>query len=120
MSETPLQVNKTNNWAIISLLLGIVGLLGTCCGGVVFPPLACVAILPAILAVVLGFIARREIKESMGTQTGEGLALAGIILGGLMVALFVLGCFVVMVLALTSESISEIFENISATLEAQQ
>jgi hypothetical protein len=119
MSETPLQVRRTNNWAVISLVLGIVGLLGSCCGGVVFPPIACVAILPAILAIVLGFIARREIKDSQGTQTGEGLALVGMILGGVIIALFVLGCALTVGLILTGEGIEEVFDSISATLEAQ-
>jgi len=37
--------------------------------------------IPAVLAVVFGFIARGQIKRSNGTQTGAGMALAGIIVG---------------------------------------
>lgn len=35
----------------------------------------------AVLAIVFGFIARSQIKQSNGTQKGEGMALAGIIIG---------------------------------------
>lgn len=35
----------------------------------------------AILAIVFGFIARSQIKQSNGTQQGGGMALAGIIIG---------------------------------------
>jgi hypothetical protein len=37
--------------------------------------------LGAILAIIFGFIARSQIKRSAGRQKGEGLALAGIIIG---------------------------------------
>lgn len=36
---------------------------------------------PAVLAVVFGFVARAQIRRANGTQTGGGLALAGIIVG---------------------------------------
>jgi ABC-type phosphate transport system permease subunit len=51
--------------AIASLVCGIVG---------------CFTI-TAIVAVVLGFVARNQIEKSGGTQQGSGMALAGIILG---------------------------------------
>ena len=35
----------------------------------------------SILAVIFGFVARRQIRQSGGRQTGGGMALAGIILG---------------------------------------
>jgi hypothetical protein len=59
---------RTNGLAIASLVLGILG----------FIP--CVLI-PSILAVVFGFIARNQIDQSGGMQQGSGMALAGIILG---------------------------------------
>ncbi|HEX3459884.1 MAG TPA: DUF4190 domain-containing protein [Acidimicrobiales bacterium] len=37
--------------------------------------------LGAILGIVFGFIARSQIRRSNGTQRGEGMALAGIIIG---------------------------------------
>jgi hypothetical protein len=42
--------------------------------------------LPSILGIVFGFIARSQIEKSEGTQTGSGLALAGIIVGFCVVA----------------------------------
>jgi hypothetical protein len=57
-------LRRTNGLAIASLCCGIVG----CFYGV-----------PAILAIVFGFIARSQIKKQ--PQEGSGMALAGIILG---------------------------------------
>ena len=37
--------------------------------------------LPAILAIVFGFVARGQIRRSNGTQGGNGMAVAGIIIG---------------------------------------
>jgi Domain of unknown function (DUF4190) len=63
----------TNGLAIASLVLGIVGWIP--CG------------VGSIVAIVLGFVARSQIRASQGRQGGDGLALAGIILGFLAVAL---------------------------------
>jgi hypothetical protein len=64
----PLEAGPTNGSAIASLVLGIVGLTG-------FP------VIPSILALVFGYRARREIAQAAGTQSGLGLAKAGIVLG---------------------------------------
>jgi prepilin signal peptidase PulO-like enzyme (type II secretory pathway) len=48
-----------------SLVLGIVWIFG----------------IGAILAVIFGFVERKQIRESGGRQGGGGMALAGIILG---------------------------------------
>ena len=45
---------------------------------------------PAVLAVIFGFVARSQIRQSAGTQRGDGLALAGIIVGFAWIALFVI------------------------------
>jgi len=37
--------------------------------------------LPAVLAVIFGFVARGQIRRSHGTQAGNGMALAGIVIG---------------------------------------
>ena len=55
----------TNSKAVASLVLGIVWL-----GG-----------LGSLLALILGYIARREVNDARGSQTGSGLAVAGIVLG---------------------------------------
>jgi hypothetical protein len=61
--------------AIASLILGAAGWL--VCG------------VGSIVAVVLGFIARSQIKASGGRDTGDGMAKAGIILGFIGIALVV-------------------------------
>ncbi len=118
MSETLVPVKKTNSWAVVSLVSGIVSFPMACCGGL-FPPAACIALPAAIVAIVLGFVARREIRESGGAQTGEGLALTGIILGAILIALIVLSCCVITGLTLTGEAVGDVFENISDSLETQ-
>ena len=66
------QPAKTNGFAVASLVLGII----PCCTGV--------------LAIVFGFIAKNQIKNSGGTQTGDGMATAGIILGFVWIALYII------------------------------
>ncbi len=69
------RTKKTNGLAIASLVCG--------CAGFLF-------FIPAILAVVFGFVARTQIRQSAGTQGGDGLAVAGIIVGFAWIALFVI------------------------------
>jgi Domain of unknown function (DUF4190) len=57
---------KTNGLAIAALICGCVGFL---------------LFIPGILGIIFGFIARGQIKRSNGQQKGEGMALAGIIVG---------------------------------------
>lgn len=68
----------TNSKATASLITGITTLvLSWCCGlGVL-----------GIVAVVLGIRGRAEVRASQGTQTGDGLALAGIITGAVAVVI---------------------------------
>jgi hypothetical protein len=55
----------TNGLAIASLVLSLVGLF----------------FIGSILGIVFGFVARSQIRQSNGMQKGNGLALAGIIIG---------------------------------------
>lgn len=64
-------VPKSNGMALASMILGIVGFFF---GWVTF------AIVP-ILAVVLGHKSLRKIKQSNGSETGEGMAITGLITG---------------------------------------
>lgn len=66
--------------ALLSFLLGILGI-------------ACLWILAGIPAVLLGLLARRDIQRSGGRLGGDGLALAGIVLGavGCLISLPVIG-----------------------------
>lgn len=61
---------KNNGFAIASLILGIAGC--TIC---------CMSIIPQILAIVFGFMAKKKIQESNGTEQGENFAKIGTILG---------------------------------------
>jgi hypothetical protein len=65
-SYTPAPQNSTT--AIVSLVAGILGW--------TFVPG-----LGAIVAVITGHMAKSEIKKSMGTLGGDGMATAGLILG---------------------------------------
>jgi len=76
---------STNGMAIAALVSSILGF--------------CFCFLGSILGIIFGFVARSQIKQSNGTQGGEGMALAGIIVGfcniGLVVVLVVVWlCFV--------------------------
>jgi hypothetical protein len=57
--------SQVNGLAIASLLLALLWFAG----------------IGAVLALIFGYRARSQIKKSAGTQTGSGLATAGIILG---------------------------------------
>ena len=67
-----------SNLALISLIAGILGL-------TLFP------LIGSIIALIIGYMAKKEIQESMGSLGGDGLAKAGIILGWIGIALGVIG-----------------------------
>lgn len=73
------QPQSTSVLAIISLVCGIVGILGACCCGFlgVF----------GTAAVICGFLAKKEIDESGGAKKGGGLAMAGMITGAVGIVL---------------------------------
>jgi hypothetical protein len=64
---------KNNGFAIASLVCSIAGL--CCCG------------IGGVLGVIFGFVARGQIKRSSGAEQGSGLALAGIIIGFVCIAI---------------------------------
>lgn len=76
-SGTP-QAAPNSSMALISLISGILGL--------TFVPF-----IGSIIAVITGSMARKEIRESSGMLSGEGLATAGLVLGWIGIALGVLG-----------------------------
>ena len=76
-SNTPFQppptaVAPSQTLAIVSLVAGILGLT-LCCG----------TLIPSIVAVVLGFMARGKAASDPANYAGGGLALGGLITGGL-------------------------------------
>lgn len=71
--------SQTNGLAIASLLLAVLWFAG----------------IGAVLALVFGYRARREIENSAGRQMGSGLATAGIILGWIGVTILVAGVILI-------------------------
>jgi Domain of unknown function (DUF4190)/N-terminal domain of toast_rack, DUF2154 len=81
---------KTSGFAIASLVMGILGF-------------TCLFILGSVLAIIFGFIARSDIRQSKGAKSGTGMATAGIVLGIVMLALVAL--FVAVVIPITFKDV---------------
>jgi len=65
---------KTNGFAIASLVLGILWIYW----------------IGSILALVFGYIAKHQIEQSGGRETGAGMAIAGIVLGWIGIGLLLM------------------------------
>jgi hypothetical protein len=85
----------TNQKAQWALAIGLISVPAACCSGIVG--------LVGIVAVVLGVQARREIAASARQQTGDGLAITGIV-AGLSGALLGVGLALVFVLLIAAGS----------------
>jgi hypothetical protein len=72
-----MQTVQTSGMAVASLVMGILG-------WTVLP------LLGSILAIIFGYSARNEIRQRPGELEGEGMAMAGLVLGWLMVGVSVL------------------------------
>jgi Domain of unknown function (DUF4190) len=68
----------TNGLAVASLVSSCVGIVPFLFG------------VPCILGIIFGFVSRGRIKRSNGTLGGEGLALAGIIVGFGLIGIFII------------------------------
>ncbi len=75
-------VTKTSITAIISLIAGILGFLQ------VLP------IIGPLAAIITGHIAKKEIRNSNGMVTGNGMATAGLIMGYIALALGLCACLI--------------------------
>jgi hypothetical protein len=69
---------QTSGMAIASLVMGIAGW-------------TLLPLVGSILAIVFGYAARRDIRKRPNELTGEGLAIAGLVLGWIMVVLSAIG-----------------------------
>ena len=78
---------KDSGLAIASLVCGIAA-------WIIFP------IVAAIAAVITGHLAKKEIRDSNGTMSGDGMALAGLLMGYIQLGLFVLAIIVIAVVVL--------------------
>jgi hypothetical protein len=74
---------RTNGLAIASLACACAGIIPFLFG------------IPAVPGIIFGFVARGQIRDASGTQDGAGLALAGIIVGFSLIALFILAIILV-------------------------
>jgi len=81
----PTPATETNTLAIVSLIASI-------SGWVIFFGIG------GVVGVICGIIARGQIKSSMGRQTGDGLALGGIIVGAVNIALI---CIILLCVGVT-------------------
>ncbi len=87
-----------NSLALTSMILGIIGIVMTLSCGV--------GILCAIPAVICGHLSRRQIKDSVIMQTGEGMAITGLITGYLVIVLSIILGIVLFVLLYSAASSS--------------
>jgi hypothetical protein len=89
--ENAYQAKPNSTMALVSLIAGILGF--------TFLPT-----IGSIVALITGYMAKKEIKESAGALSGEGMATAGLILGWIGVGLTVVGgciaCFVLVLIPL--------------------
>jgi hypothetical protein len=83
---------KTNGLAIASLVLGIAGLVFYVCG------------VASILALVFGYMAKGQIDRAPETQGGRGMAIAGIIMGWIGVAILVIFWVIIIIVAATGDN----------------
>ena len=93
----------TSGMAIASLVASILGL--------TFIP-----VLGGIAGVILGYVARNQIRESGGAVGGEGLAKAGLIIGWVGIGLFVTACTIVVILSALGPAIGGVFSDIASDL----
>lgn len=70
--------STTNSFAVASLVCGILGW-------------SLLPFLGSIAAVIFGHMARTKIRQSAGAEGGDGLAVAGLVLGWISIGLWLLG-----------------------------
>ena len=100
---------RTNSKAIASLVVSI--------GGAVFVFICgCFTPFAGVVSVVLAHVARREIREAQGAETGIGLAIAGEAIGWIEIALIGIAIVAIGFLILLGNQTKDVFSNISAGL----
>jgi hypothetical protein len=80
--EHSMAVPPTSPLAIVSVIAGVLGF-------------SAVPVIGGIVALITGYLARKDTKASPPTASGDGLAVAGIIMGWIQVGLAVISicCF---------------------------
>jgi hypothetical protein len=101
---------ETSLLAIVSLVAGILGVIGS-----FFAPL-----LASIVAIVCGHLARGRIRREPARLTGDGIALVGLILGYIGIAISIVGLiFWGAVFGLGLRFMYEIFQQIESDTGGQ-
>jgi hypothetical protein len=121
-----------NQMAVISAVLAavawIIGGIGSCLTALFLPPISiCTGVIflgAGLAAVITGYMGRSQIKESDGAEGGEGLAMLGLIGGGIALVLALLGlCLIILSvagLALMGPDIGNVFSDIVRELGTPQ
>lgn len=100
---------KTNVLAIISLAVAVAPVIL-----IFIPYVACLAFLCPLAAIILGIIALTQISKPGNMQKGKGLAIAGIIVGGIWIIL--IPVIVIGGLTILGPAITNIFNSIMQNL----
>ena len=97
--QAPQPLQRTNGMSVAALISGILGL-------TIFFGIGSVA------ALIFGYVARGQIKRSQGQESGNGMAIAGIVMGwiGVVVSVVLIGLLFVGSIALFNWSQSEDFQ----------
>ena len=95
---------KTSGKAIASLIAGIIG-------WILLPYIG------AFVAIYYGHKAKREIRESEGTLTGDGLATVGLVLGYSVLVVGALAICIILGVTILGTEIAETFSDISTEIE---
>ena len=96
---------QTSNMAVISLAFGILT-------WILLP------LIGAIVAIVTGHIAKRDIRESDGFLTGNGMATVGLVLGYGQIVFIVIPICVIVIITILGPSIGDVFSNIINEISA--
>jgi hypothetical protein len=102
--------------AIASLILGIVSVPLLLCLSGILPPLGCLGVIAGLAALITGVVARNQIKQGGGIQGGGGMALAGMIIGGLTGVFFGIIVLIISILLLLGPVVGNVFSNIVENL----
>ena len=78
---------RDSSLAIVSLVSGIIGW-------------TIIPFIGSIVAVITGHLAKKEIRESGNTMSGDGMALAGLILGYTMIGITLLILLIILIAVL--------------------
>lgn len=96
----------TNGLAIASFVCSLTGALA--CFAIPF-----VNLLLAIPGIAMGHVARTQIRNARGAQAGDGLAIAGLVIGYLQLVLMCLGGALILALGLAfSFSLADLFKQV--------